>query len=140
MLASRTLAVLATSAGSPALLALIYLLVAQRLGLRAQPLLLPSHTFVLVHTAGSPLLVDPFNGGQVCSLSVVQARLNANWGFSSPRLHLDEQLPALLAEPRCTGARQLLCRLLANLREAYWAPLPKSGGLRGHVLACGAMC
>jgi regulator of sirC expression with transglutaminase-like and TPR domain len=101
--------------------------VAQQLGLQAAPLLLPSHTFAVVHTGSTPLLVDPFNGGQVCSASVVEARLNANWGFHSPLLHLDGQLPQLLERPRCTGSRQLLARLLANLREAYWAPLPKSG-------------
>jgi hypothetical protein len=179
-------------AGSPALLALIYLLVAQQLGLQAAPVLLPSHTFVAAPADSSVLLVDPFNGGQVCaarcwrpsslarppaggrrrrrpgdahraperapgagpapgsrcssaarpallpqvcSESVTEARLNANWGFHSPLLHLDGRLPLLLLQgPQGQqGGRQLLGRLLANLREAYWAPLPSSGGCASHV-------
>lgn len=114
--------------GSPALLALLYKLVAARAGLHCVPVTLPGHTFLQLLLPGSsdalaPFLLDPFNAGQLCSSSVVEARLSAAWGYSGTL-----GVTAALGDPAAVscdaaswrGDRALLVRLLKNLREAYY--------------------
>lgn len=80
-------------------------------------------------------LIDPFNSGQICSRHVIEARLSANWGLPGPasislggegQEGLDVLQPGLPL-PVAAGPRDLLMRLLGNLRESYWGPLPASG-------------
>lgn len=43
----------------------MYIELARRVGLKASPVILPSHTFVKPEIEGVDWVVDPFNGGQV---------------------------------------------------------------------------
>jgi len=155
--------------GSPAALALVWSLVATRAGLVCAPLTLPSHTFVQLWqpTAAAagrgprdrsppellPWVVDPYNAGQVCTASVVRARLSRNWGVpldgggagdgrdggssgsssggngSGGAEGPSSAVAAAAARPDAMFALALV-RLLCNLRESSWAPLPLTGRVR----------
>jgi hypothetical protein len=67
---------------------------------------------------------------QVCSSSVVEARLSACWGYPGQTLRLNPQHVTLTQLPGSSssssgdvswrGDRALLVRLLKNLRESYY--------------------
>lgn len=61
-----------------------------------------------------------FRGPQVSSVQVVDARISSNFGFKDPIVHVD---PAEVVSARGRSPRELLLRLLQNLREAYWNPI-----------------
>mmetsp|Transcript_15341 Transcript_15341/g.33236 ORF Transcript_15341/g.33236 Transcript_15341/m.33236 type:complete len:564 (+) Transcript_15341:159-1850(+) len=124
--------------GNPTLLAIIYMEVARRAGLEVQPIVLPSHVFLRPLTmdgVACRYLIDPFNHGQICTRQVVEARINANWGCATPLIGIYEGLMEGLGP---ATEIELLMRLLRNLRESYWGPLPQSGFIRWNLNLWGA--
>lgn len=137
------------SLGSPAALALVWSAVASRAGLPSAPLPLPSHTFVRLWAPGGasecnssssslPWVVDPYNSGQVCTAGVVSARLGRNWGGVA----LEGVGGGGGAKEDYSGDQRTLhalclVRLLCNLRESSWAPLPLTGRVRWRAVRGG---
>jgi regulator of sirC expression with transglutaminase-like and TPR domain len=101
--------VLARRTGIPITLAIVYLWIAERLGLPARGVGFPGHFLVRIDDAVSELLIDPFAGARI-TRSDCQARLAAAAGEDVP---LDERL----LEP--TPARQILARVLRNLKQIW---------------------
>jgi len=100
--------------GIPITLAVVFLEVAARAGLAAEGVNFPGHFLVRVPVreegAGRSLLIDPFHGGAVISEADCRHLL---------RTHLGEEAeldPAMLA---AAGKREILVRMLLNLKRAY---------------------
>lgn len=95
--------------GLPICLALVELEVAWRIGLRLHGIGLPGHFIV-----GAPegLLIDPAGGGRFLSRDDCQALLRGSLG-KGVLFH-----PAML---RATGKREILARILRNLRSVHLA-------------------
>jgi regulator of sirC expression with transglutaminase-like and TPR domain len=92
--------------GIPITLSLIYTEVARRAGLEMHGIGLPSH-FVVGY---GELVIDPFNCGQLLTLDDCQELLRRAFGASAV-------LDASHLAP--TSPRQLLARLITNLKIAY---------------------
>ncbi len=95
--------------GIPISLSLVYMEVAQRLGLRCDGIGYPRHFIVRCGDPGSPIYVDPFNQG---------ARLDRQELFAGMRgMNLGGAMPGsfLCAVTR----RQLLQRMLTNLQVLF---------------------
>lgn len=91
--------------GLPILLAVVWLEVARRLGVRAYPIALPGHVIVGIGDPdGEHSLVDPFRGGRLLTVHEAAERVRAS-GASFRHEHL---------APATTLA--LLLRVLANIR------------------------
>ncbi|MEJ7666452.1 MAG: transglutaminase-like domain-containing protein [Hymenobacter sp.] len=101
--------------GIPITMALIYIEVARRAGIRAEGVNFPGHFLVRcledLHTDDPPdgLIVDPFHGGAILDEAEVRQLLGP---------HMSEAAfdPSLLA--RATR-RQILVRMLLNLKKLY---------------------
>ena len=100
--------------GIPITLAIVFLEVAARAGLTAEGVNFPGHFLVRVPVGDVPsgrgLLIDPFHGGAIISESDCHHLL---------RTHLGEDAvldPAMLAT---AGKREILVRMLLNLKRAY---------------------
>lgn len=101
--------------GIPITMALIYIEIARRAGLRCEGVNFPCHFLVRclqdLHTddPGEGLIVDPFHGGAILNEEECRKLLEP---------HLDEEVfsPSLLA--RATR-RQILVRMLLNLKRLY---------------------
>jgi regulator of sirC expression with transglutaminase-like and TPR domain len=120
--------------GIPITLAIVYIEVARRAGLRAEGINFPGHFLVRaledLHTddPGEGLIVDPFHGGAVltdhdCRLLLArQVGEDAAWQ------------PELLA--RATR-RQILIRMLLNLKRLYvrWRSFPQAREVSNLLLA-----
>ncbi len=94
--------------GMPITLSLLYCEVARRAGLQAVGVALPLHFMVEFRGANFSTIVDPYNRGQ---------RLSAEERSRLPKEYL---VPA--------SKKQILARMLTNLKEAYRlrGPLPKA--------------
>ena len=97
--------------GIPITLSIVYLEVGRRAGLETQGIGLPGHFIVRVREAGAlePSIIDPF-AGRVIDREDCQARLDEL--FEGNVLLTDEHL-------RTSGAREILVRLLTNLKAIY---------------------
>ena len=110
-------AVLDTRRGLPITLSLIYVNVAQRLGLRAMGLNTPLHFLAAIDQAelgdtNDPrLIVDPFDGGRTLRIEDIRQRAHQSAAAWPPHDDLDT-LP--IATPR-----QWLARLLQNLLHTF---------------------
>jgi regulator of sirC expression with transglutaminase-like and TPR domain len=95
--------------GIPISLALVLLEVARRAGVEAFGVSFPGHFLVRAQGAGEPIIVDPFDGRVLTQpeLGALHARVTGGSGEISPRM----------LEP--CGKRQILFRLLNNLRNIY---------------------
>ena len=101
--------------GIPITMALIYIEVARRAGIRSEGVNMPGHFLVRclhdLHTddPGEGLIVDPFHGGAILNEAECRKLLQP---------HMDDEAyaPALLA--RATR-RQILVRMLLNLKKLY---------------------
>lgn len=107
--------VLRTRRGIPITLALIYVELAQQLGLRACGVSFPGHFLVKLHLPGGEVVIDPFDGRSL-SREALEERLLP---YRRQRGALgDEEIPLGLylqaAEPRAVVAR-----LLRNLKEIH---------------------
>lgn len=120
--------------GIPISLALVYIEIARRAGLRAEGINFPGHFLVRVlddlHTddPGEGLIVDAFHGGAILNEHDCRALL---------RRHMGEDAafePHLLA--RATR-RQILVRMLLNLKRIYlrWRSFPQARTITDLLLA-----
>lgn len=96
--------------GIPITLSVVYMEVGRRAGLDVCGVGLPGHFIVRVSDGRGALLVDPFHGGRVLSLSDCQKRLD--------RIYLGrvELEPLLLA---ACSRKSILARMLRNLKTIY---------------------
>jgi regulator of sirC expression with transglutaminase-like and TPR domain len=101
--------VLARRTGIPLSLSIVYLLVAQRLGLALEPVGLPGHFIVGCFEDSPPFFIDPFDRGVFLDPDEIFALLRAN--------HIAPQ-PTDLAP---TPVREVLCRNCRNLANHYTA-------------------
>jgi regulator of sirC expression with transglutaminase-like and TPR domain len=120
--------------GIPISMALIYIEVARRAGLRAEGINFPGHFLVRalqdLHTddPGDGLIVDPFNGGAILSEIDCRTLLHRHVGEDAA------WQPQLLA--RATR-RQILVRMLFNLKRLYvhWRSFPQARMVTDLLLA-----
>jgi regulator of sirC expression with transglutaminase-like and TPR domain len=111
--------------GIPITLALVYIEVARRAGLRAEGINFPGHFLVRVledlHTDDphEGLIVDPFHGGAILDEQECRRLLDRHMGSEAA------WAPELLA--RATR-RQILVRMLLNLKRLYvkWRSFPQA--------------
>jgi regulator of sirC expression with transglutaminase-like and TPR domain len=96
--------------GIPISLSIIYITIAQRLGLRAYGIGLPGHFIVGVYEDGHQILIDPFNSGVRLSLADCSRRVKESTGFEGAFQ------PKWLAP---VSPNNLLARMLTNLCNAY---------------------
>jgi regulator of sirC expression with transglutaminase-like and TPR domain len=96
--------------GIPVTLSTVYMEIGRRMGLHVQGVGLPGHFIVQVDVKGGTLLVDPFHGGASLTWSDCQKRLDRIYRGG---LALDSSM----LEP--LGARQILARMLRNLKVIY---------------------
>lgn len=99
--------VLARRTGLPLTLSIVYLLVAERLGLELEPVGLPGHFIVGCFTGELPFFVDPFDGGLFRDPEEI---------FESLRARHVAPKPSDLAP---TPVREVLCRNCRNLVHHY---------------------
>lgn len=95
--------------GIPLSLSIVYLLVAQRLGLDLEPVALPGHFMVGCYLEDEPLFIDPFEQGALRSPEEVFALLKN--GPVAPKI--SDLAPATV--------REVLCRSCRNLVHHYTA-------------------
>jgi len=96
--------------GIPISLSTIYIEVARRAGLVVEGVGLPGHFIVRVASGEADFLVDPYHGGALLSHDDCQKRLDRVYG-GRVRMEL-----AMLA---CCSRRQILARMLRNLKAIY---------------------
>lgn len=96
--------------GIPITLSIVYMEVGRRLGLDIRGVGLPGHFLVKCLAAGGEWLIDPFFGGKTVTEAECRQRLK--------RLHGEKFAfhPSFLD---CVSKRQILGRLLANLKMIY---------------------
>jgi regulator of sirC expression with transglutaminase-like and TPR domain len=107
--------VLRTRRGIPITLALLYLELAQQIGLEACGVSFPGHFLIKLHLPGGEVVIDPFDGRSL-SREALEERLMP---YRRRRgQHSDDEIPLGLylqkAEPRA-----VLARLLRNLKEIH---------------------
>lgn len=101
--------VLARRRGIPISLSIVYLLVAQRIGLQVEPVGAPTHFLVGCYEEDAPFFIDPFHQGNLLSAGEVFSLLRAN-----------NVIPQL-ADLAPTPVREVLCRCCRNLVSHYGA-------------------
>jgi regulator of sirC expression with transglutaminase-like and TPR domain len=99
--------VLTRRKGLPITLSIVYLLVADRIGLSLEPIGLPGHFLIGCYAEDLPFYIDPFNGGRL---------LTANEAFVMLRKH---SLSPTIADLAPTPVREVLCRCCRNLVNHY---------------------
>ncbi len=99
--------VLVRRKGIPLTLSLVYLLVAQRIGLQLEPVGLPGHLLVGCFEEDAPFYIDPFEQGAFRTANDLYAFIRATQ--IAPQ-------PAHLAP---TPVREVLCRCCRNLSHHY---------------------
>jgi len=101
--------------GLPIALSLLWMETARRAGWAMEGVGLPGHFVVRIHgeEAGPPLLLDPFHGGAILSRADLKQILRELHGRPVPLRVRD------LASLRATGPRDLLLRMLRNLRGSF---------------------
>jgi regulator of sirC expression with transglutaminase-like and TPR domain len=120
--------------GIPISLALVYIEIARRAGLRAEGINFPGHFLVRMlddlHTddPGEGLIIDPFHGGAILNEPDCRALLRRYMGEDAAFE------PHLLA--RATR-RQILVRMLLNLKRIYvrWRSFPQARTITDLLLA-----
>lgn len=96
--------------GLPIALAVVWVEVGRRMGLRCEGVNFPGHFLAKVALQSGDRVVDPFHRGRVVSDTELERRLSPRGG---PRRPIDRSL--LGAAP----ARQILARMLRNLKNLY---------------------
>ncbi len=95
--------------GLPISLSIVYLLVAERMGLILEPVALPGHFLVGCYAEAVPFYIDPFHSGRLLSVDDVI-------GLARPGQPAPE-----LADLAPTPVREVLCRCCRNLAHHYAA-------------------
>lgn len=103
-------AVLDRRLGLPILLSVVYVDVAQRLGLPAYGIGLPGHFIVGVRDGQETHWLDPFHGGRRLTLNDCAELIQMSVGYEGP-------LDAAWFRP--AGGRDILTRIVHNLRGIY---------------------
>lgn len=103
-------AVLETKRGLPITLSLIYVAVAQKLGLKAYGVALPGHFLTGLDIGQDRMLIDPFAGGKLVSIDEAHTRLKELFG---PEVEWSEEL----LQP--ASHVHWLTRLLQNLLNVF---------------------
>ena len=93
--------------GIPLSLSLVYLLVAERIGLPLEPVGLPGHFLVGCYSEEVPFYIDPFNAGRLISAAEAVAMVRK------------QSLHPTLADLAPTPIREVLCRCCRNLVNHY---------------------
>lgn len=106
--------VLDRKTGIPITLCVLYLELGRRLGLALQGISFPGHFLVKLPMHGGSVVLDPFAGGVSLSGQDIEMRLKAFYGTD-----LDEQMPPLHQFLAAAGKREILLRLLRNLKGIY---------------------
>jgi regulator of sirC expression with transglutaminase-like and TPR domain len=107
--------VLATRRGIPITLALLYIEIAQQIGLDAHPVSFPGHFLVKLKMPKGEVVIDPFNGQSLSRgafderLAPYRRRQGLTGDFEAP-------LGLFL---QAAGGRDVLARLLRNLKEIH---------------------
>jgi regulator of sirC expression with transglutaminase-like and TPR domain len=96
--------------GIPITLAVVYIEVGRRLGLNLFGVSFPAHFLVKAVDERGELIIDPFNGGAILGIDEIKARLNQIYGQPV------DLNPAML---KAAGAREILTRMLRNLKNIY---------------------
>jgi regulator of sirC expression with transglutaminase-like and TPR domain len=96
--------------GLPISLSIVFLHVAQRLGLTAHGVGLPGHYIVKVQFELNEVYVDPFHGGATLTFAEIGEMLS---GLSGGHARLARE------HVRAWSARETLARMLANLQSMY---------------------
>jgi regulator of sirC expression with transglutaminase-like and TPR domain len=96
--------------GIPITLSVIYLEVGRRLGLNLYGVSFPGHFLVKAVDERGELIIDPYNAGMILSIEDIRARLKQI--YDQPV----ELQPIML---KAVGARQILARILRNLKGIY---------------------
>jgi regulator of sirC expression with transglutaminase-like and TPR domain len=96
--------------GIPITLSAIYVDIATRLGIPAYGISLPGHFIVGVHERDAEIWLDPFHDGRRLDLTDCAGLIKMSTGFEGP-------LEASWFAP--SAARDILARMLANLRASY---------------------
>ncbi len=114
--------VLRRGRGLPLTLSVLWVEVARRLGVAADPVALPGHVVVAVGT-DAPVHVDPFAGGRLLALDEMQARVRAATGSALRPEHLEPAAPLPLLLRLLTNVRALAARqgTLEAARMRLWA-------------------
>jgi len=97
--------------GIPITLSLVLIEVGRRLGLEIHGIGLPAHFIVGIHMDGCQVLLDPFHGGTLLTAEGAQELVSRVLGRP---VTLQEEDFAPVTK------RQLLTRMLANLKAVYW--------------------
>jgi len=93
--------------GIPISLSIVYLLVAERLGLQLEPVSLPGHFMVGCYDETVPFFIDPFNAGLLLSAEEVFDLLK------------ESSVEASIIDLTPTPVREVLCRCCRNLVNHY---------------------
>jgi regulator of sirC expression with transglutaminase-like and TPR domain len=96
--------------GIPITLSIIYVEVAARIGFRLHGIGFPGHFLVKYEGEGREILVDPFHRGAILLPEDCRARLREAYG---------DEVPMARGFFRPVGPRQILFRMLSNLRHVY---------------------
>lgn len=113
-------AVLARRRGMPILLSVLYIEVARRVGLEVQGVGAPGHFLVKYHDGRQDRYLDPYNGGRSVPTAELRAALHqALAGASSADAYLE-----------AVTKRQILARILINLKNSYLRRSDPAGALR----------
>jgi regulator of sirC expression with transglutaminase-like and TPR domain len=96
--------------GIPITLSLVYLEVGRRLDLNLYGVSFPAHFLVKAVDERGEIIIDPFNGGAILGIDEIRARLTQLYGQPV------ELEPAMF---RAVGGRQILARVLRNLKNIY---------------------
>jgi regulator of sirC expression with transglutaminase-like and TPR domain len=107
--------VLATRRGIPITLALIYIEIAQQVGLEARGVSFPGHFLVKIKMPQGEVLIDPFNGRSLSRDDLEERIAPYRRRHGLPA---DAELPLGLFLQSAT-ARAVLARLLRNLKEIH---------------------
>ncbi len=101
--------VLSRHLGIPLSLSVVYLLVAQRMGLELEPVGVPGHFLVGCYEPDGPFYLDAFNQGQFLTADDIFARLRS------------QQRQPQLSDLAPTPVREVLSRCCRNLAKHYAA-------------------
>jgi len=103
--------VLQRKLGIPISLAVVYVSVAARIGVRAQGIGFPGHFLVRVDDGRSTVVMDPFFGGELLDRQALEGLLHR----AAPKAALSDDM----LDP--APARHVVARMLMNLRTLYAA-------------------
>jgi regulator of sirC expression with transglutaminase-like and TPR domain len=105
--------VLISRKGIPISLAVIYMELAQQIGLQVKGISFPGHFLMKVPVKSGDIIIDPFNGASL-SREEIEQRLEPY--LNSEQEHSESSLTRLLADAE---PREILVRMLRNLKALF---------------------